>query len=70
MTHKIKCRECGKAFAIRNEIVIKKTKGSLLDDFEITGLCSACNSKWVQSQPEGVQDTILDDLFNAFGMKK
>jgi hypothetical protein len=68
MTHKIKCRECGKAFAIRNEIVIKKTKGSLLDDFEITGLCSACNSKLVQS--EGVQDTILDDLFKAFGMTK
>jgi hypothetical protein len=68
MTHKIKCRECGKAFAIRNEIVIKKTKGSLLDDFEITGLCSACNSKWVQS--EEAQDTILDNLFSAFGMKK
>ena len=68
MTHKIKCRECGKAFAIRNEIVIKKTKGSLLDEFEITGLCSACNSKWVQ--PEEVQDTILDDLFKAFGMTK
>ena len=68
MTHKIKCRECGKAFAIRNEIVIKKTKGSLLDEFEITGLCASCNSKEVQ--PEGVQDTILDDLFKAFGMTK
>lgn len=70
MTHKIKCRECGKAFAIRNEIVIKKTKGSLLDDFEITGLCASCNSKGVQSQPEEVQNTILDNLFNAFGMSK
>lgn len=68
MTHKIKCRECGKAFAIRNEIVIKKTKGSLLDEFEITGLCAGCNAKEIQ--PEGVQDTILDNLFNAFGMKK
>jgi len=67
-TIRIHCRECGTTFAVRNEIVIKKMKGSIIDDFEITGTCRTCTiSERAQAHQEEVQLDI-NDLLKQFGM--